>query len=53
MIVTDKTSGKNDLRPEFTACHALLDADDTLAVPALDRYGRSLQGSRGKLEGRQ
>ncbi len=38
-----KKSGKNDLRPELKACHAFLDAGDTLVVPALDRYGRSLQ----------
>ncbi|WP_327278343.1 recombinase family protein [Streptomyces sp. NBC_01224] len=35
--------GKNDLRPELKACHAFLAAGDTLVVPALDRYGRSLQ----------
>ncbi|MFD9513933.1 recombinase family protein [Streptomyces mirabilis] len=34
---------KNDLRPELRACHALLSRGDTLVVPALDRYGRSLQ----------
>ncbi|MCY0923819.1 recombinase family protein [Streptomyces sp. H27-G5] len=39
----DKKSGKNDLRPELKACHAFLAAGDTLVVPALDRYGRSLQ----------
>ncbi|CAM5320902.1 recombinase family protein [Streptomyces abikoensis] len=42
-IFADKKSGKNDLRPELKACHAFLDAGDTLVVPALDRYGRSLQ----------
>ncbi|WTY91408.1 recombinase family protein [Sphaerisporangium sp. NBC_01403] len=42
-IFADKKSGKNDLRPELKACHAFLAAGDTLVVPALDRYGRSLQ----------
>ncbi|MEU1409684.1 recombinase family protein [Streptomyces sp. NPDC005728] len=42
-IFADKKSGKNDLRPELKASHAFLDAGDTLVVPALDRYGRSLQ----------
>ncbi|MFF4230979.1 recombinase family protein [Streptomyces sp. NPDC001820] len=42
-IFADKKSGKNDLRPELKACHAFLDAGDTLVVPSLDRYGRSLQ----------
>lgn len=42
-IFTDKKSGKNALRPELKACHAFLDAGDTLVVPSLDRYGRSLQ----------
>jgi len=42
-IFADKKSGKNDMRPELTACHAFLAAGDTLVVPALDRYGRSLQ----------
>ncbi|MFD5437070.1 recombinase family protein [Kitasatospora sp. NPDC127067] len=42
-IFADKKSGKNDLRPELKACHAFLGAGDTLVVPALDRYGRSLQ----------
>lgn len=32
-----------DLRPELKACHAFLDPGDTLVVPSLDRYGRSLQ----------
>ncbi|MDX6235968.1 MAG: hypothetical protein QOG10_783 [Kribbellaceae bacterium] len=30
-------------RPELKACHAFLDPGDTLVVPSLDRYGRSLQ----------
>ncbi|MYQ40724.1 recombinase family protein [Streptomyces sp. SID4921] len=42
-IFADKKSGKNALRAELKACHALLDAGDTLVVPSLDRYGRSLQ----------
>ncbi|MFC7884754.1 recombinase family protein [Streptomyces sp. NPDC057376] len=42
-IFADKKSGKNALRPELMACHAFLDAGDTLVVPSLDRYGRSLQ----------
>ncbi|MET8517654.1 recombinase family protein [Streptomyces sp. NPDC005077] len=43
-IFADKKSGKNALRPELKACHAFLDTGDTLVVPSLDRYGRSLQG---------
>ncbi|MFB7557481.1 recombinase family protein [Streptomyces brevispora] len=39
----EKKSGKNDLRPELKACHAFLQPGDTLVVPSLDRYGRSLQ----------
>ncbi|MFJ8896886.1 Scr1 family TA system antitoxin-like transcriptional regulator [Leifsonia sp. NPDC102414] len=42
-IYSDKKSGKNALRPELKACHAFLDAGDTLVFPSLDRYGRSLQ----------
>ncbi|MGY9067024.1 recombinase family protein [Streptomyces sp. CAS3] len=42
-IFSDKKSGRTDLRPELKACHAFLDAGDTLVVPSLDRYGRSLQ----------
>lgn len=42
-IFADKKSGKTDLRPELKARHAFLDAGDTLVVPSLDRYGRSLQ----------
>ncbi|MGW6891069.1 recombinase family protein [Streptomyces chartreusis] len=42
-IFSDKKSGKTDLRPELKACHAFLDVGDTLVVPSLDRYGRSLQ----------
>lgn len=39
----DLKSGKNDARPELKACHAFLERGDTLVVPSLDRYGRSLQ----------
>ncbi|MFR9794092.1 recombinase family protein [Streptomyces sp. MB22_4] len=42
-VFADKKSGKNALRPELQACHALLAVGDTLVVPSLDRYGRSLQ----------
>ncbi|MFI8888169.1 recombinase family protein [Streptomyces sp. NPDC053813] len=42
-IFADKKSGKNAIRPELKACHAFLDPGDTLVVPSLDRYGRSLQ----------
>jgi DNA invertase Pin-like site-specific DNA recombinase len=42
-IFTDKKSGKNAQRPELKACHAFLDAGDTLVVASLDRYGRSMQ----------
>jgi DNA invertase Pin-like site-specific DNA recombinase len=42
-IFADKKSGKNELRPELKACHAFLDSGDTLIVPSLDGYGRSLQ----------
>ncbi|WP_392900722.1 recombinase family protein [Streptomyces sp. LN699] len=42
-IFADRKSGKNALRPELKACHAFLDPGDTLVVPSLDRYGRSLQ----------
>jgi DNA invertase Pin-like site-specific DNA recombinase len=41
-IFADKKSGKNAHRPELKACHAFLTAGDTLVVPSLDRYGRSL-----------
>ncbi|MFI1830661.1 recombinase family protein [Streptomyces sp. NPDC020412] len=43
LIFADKKSGKDDLRPELKACHAFLHPGDTLVVPALDRYGRSLK----------
>ncbi|MFD5114275.1 recombinase family protein [Streptomyces sp. NPDC058391] len=42
-IFADKKSGKNDARPDLKACHAFLQEGDTLVVPSLDRYGRSLQ----------
>lgn len=42
-IFADEKSGKNDQRPELKVCHDFLQTGDTLVVPALDRYGRSLQ----------
>lgn len=42
-IFADKKSGKNAARPELKACHAFLNPGDTLVVPSLDRYGRSIQ----------
>ena len=42
-IFADKESGKNDARPELKTCHAFPQSGDTLVVPVLDRYGRSLQ----------
>ncbi|MFJ2863976.1 recombinase family protein [Kitasatospora sp. NPDC087314] len=42
-VFADTKSGKNDQRPELKACHAFLQRGDTLVVPALDRYGRSLK----------
>jgi DNA invertase Pin-like site-specific DNA recombinase len=42
-VFADKKSGKTAQRPELQACHAFLDSGDTLVVPSLDRYGRSLQ----------
>ncbi|TMR08982.1 recombinase family protein [Nonomuraea turkmeniaca] len=41
-IFADKGSGKNADRPELKACHVFLAAGDTLVVPELARYGRSL-----------
>ncbi|MBO4275507.1 recombinase family protein [Microbispora triticiradicis] len=41
-IFADKKSGKTAERPELQACHAFLAEGDTLVVPSLDRYGRSL-----------
>ncbi|WP_449597395.1 recombinase family protein [Nonomuraea endophytica] len=41
-VFADKKSGKNALRPELQACHAFLTPGDTLIVPELARYGRSL-----------
>ncbi|MGW0593111.1 recombinase family protein [Streptosporangium sp. NPDC002607] len=41
-VFADKKSGKSAERPELDACHAFLAAGDTLVVPSLDRYGRSL-----------
>ncbi|WP_433136412.1 recombinase family protein [Actinomadura nitritigenes] len=42
-VFADKKSGKTAQRPQLQACHAFLDSGDTLVVPSLDRYGRSLQ----------
>ncbi|MDA8370101.1 MAG: recombinase family protein [Nocardiopsaceae bacterium] len=42
-IFADKKSGRTDERPELKACHDFLNPGDTLVVPSLDRYGRSLQ----------
>lgn len=42
-IFADKKSGKTAQRPELEACHAFLTAGDTLVVPDLARYGRSLK----------
>ncbi|MFI6522595.1 recombinase family protein [Spirillospora sp. NPDC050679] len=42
-VFADKKSGKTAERPELEACHAFLNPGDTLVVPSLDRYGRSLQ----------
>ena len=36
-------SAPSGFGPELKACHVFLDAGDTLVVPSLDRYGRSLQ----------
>ncbi|GGK97668.1 resolvase [Planomonospora parontospora subsp. parontospora] len=41
-IFADKKSGRTAERPELAACHAFLTVGDTLVVPSLDRYGRSL-----------
>ncbi|MEV0588004.1 recombinase family protein [Nonomuraea sp. NPDC050310] len=41
-IFADKKSGKTAHRPELEACHAFLSPGDTLVVPELARYGRSL-----------
>ena len=42
-IFSDTKSGRTDDRPELKACHDFLNPGDTLVVPSLDRYGRSLQ----------
>lgn len=42
-IFADHKSGRTAERPDLKACHAFLNPGDTLIVPALDRYGRSLQ----------
>ena len=36
-------SAPSGFGPELKACHVFLDAGDTLVVPSLERYGRSLQ----------
>ncbi|AQZ62950.1 invertase/recombinase like protein [[Actinomadura] parvosata subsp. kistnae] len=41
-VFADRKSGKSAERPELAACHAFLQPSDTLVVPSLDRYGRSL-----------
>ncbi|MFG1709846.1 recombinase family protein [Nonomuraea sp. M3C6] len=41
-VFADKKCGKSAERPELAACHAFLNEGDTLVVPSLDRYGRSL-----------
>ncbi|MER5419043.1 recombinase family protein [Streptosporangium roseum] len=41
-IFADKKSGKIADRPEPEDCRAFLTGGDTLVVPSLDRYGRSL-----------
>lgn len=41
-IFADKKSGKDTDRPELTAAMKFLEPGDTLVVPALDRFGRSL-----------
>ncbi|MGW6835131.1 recombinase family protein [Streptomyces sp. NPDC054949] len=43
-ICADRKSGKDTRRPELKACHAFLDASDTLVARSLDRYGHGLQG---------
>lgn len=42
-IFADKKSGRTAQQPELEACHAFLTAGDTLVVPDLARYGRSLK----------
>ena len=42
-VFSDTKSGRTDACPELVACHAFLASGDTLVVPSLDRYGRSLQ----------
>jgi DNA invertase Pin-like site-specific DNA recombinase len=41
-IFADKKSGKDTDRPELAAALKFLEPGDTLVVPALDRFGRSL-----------
>ncbi|MGW9431430.1 hypothetical protein ACWHA1_26225 [Streptomyces decoyicus] len=49
-ISADKKSGKTVLRPELKACHAFLDAGDTLVVPGLATPG-ALRPCRRELGG--
>ena len=44
-------SAPSGFGPELKACHVFLDAGDTLVVPSLDRYGRSLQDKNSGLYG--
>lgn len=41
-VFADKKSGKDTDRPELAAALQFLEPGDTLVVPALDRFGRSL-----------
>lgn len=40
-VFAERGSGRNDERPDLTACLAGLQAGDTLVIVALDRLGRS------------
>ncbi len=42
-VFADKKSGRTAERPELKAAHEFLTGGDTLVVPSLDRYGRTLQ----------
>jgi DNA invertase Pin-like site-specific DNA recombinase len=41
-VFADKKSGKDTDRPELAAALAFMQPGDTLVVPSLDRFGRSL-----------
>jgi hypothetical protein len=41
-VFADTKSGKTAQRPELEACHAFTQGGDTLVVPSLDHYGRSV-----------